>query len=180
MTVFLEMREVTFEARGRDGIVQARELGFVNGLAGGFPASQPGVGDEVAPLLIAIDRVLRREARQDAEGVERHIGVCGMEFAQISAERGNLPVCDGFLACGEQAAIEQLVDRQDSGFFARQRRHEPRADALGIAWLRVVIAKLAGRRHDVRTRELPRIDDELPAGRSAVERHEHDGIARCG
>ena len=85
-----------------------------------------------------------------------------------------------FLAGRQQSAVEQLVNGEEDGvglaclYFLEQ----PAAHALRVAGLRVVVLQLVRRRHDLRAADAPRIDDELAAGRAAVERHEDDMVLR--
>ena len=178
--VLLEVREVAREARGRDLRLEGGEFRFVDGQPCSLSAGEARVGHDVAPLVVAVNRVLRRQPRQDAEGIDGHGGIRRVELVQEGEEFLDFLGRGLFLAGRQQAAVEQLVDGEEDGvslaclYFLEQ----PAAHALRVAGLRVVVLQLVWRRHDLRAADASRIDDELAAGRAAVERHEHDMVLR--
>ena len=178
--VLPEVCEVALQACGRDLRLEGGEFRFVDGQPCSLSAGEARVGHDVAPLVVAVDRVLRRQSRQDAEGVDGHGGIGFVELAQEGEELLDLCRRRLLLAGRQQAAVEQLVDGEEDGV-DRSLGHfleQPAAHGLRVAGLRVVVLQLVWRRHDLRAADAARVDDELAAWRAAVERHEDDMMRR--
>ena len=176
--VLVEMALVGGEACIGDLRAQAVALGRIDGEARGLSADEAGVGDEHAPFLVAVDGVLRREARQDAEGIDAGRRLRSVERAQIGDERVLRRLRRRVLARGEQAAVEELVDGEEHGVAGRDGLLEPGAKPRCVAGRGVVVHERTGRRHDVAPRDAAERGDVGAAGRAAVERHEEHASLR--
>ena len=88
--IFAEMSKIACKARRRYLVFQLREFFLIYGEAGGLAARKSGIRHDVAPFVVSIYRVLRRQARQDAEGVNRHVGMALMKFLKIAQKLFNL------------------------------------------------------------------------------------------
>lgn len=113
--ILCKVREVTREARGRNLRLERGELFLVDGQARRLAADEARVGHDVAPLVVAVNRVLRRQARQDAEGVDGHGGIRRVELVEEGEEFLDFRGRCLLLAGRQQAAVEQLVDGEEDG-----------------------------------------------------------------
>ena len=74
-----------------------------------------------------------------------------------------------FLPGSQKPAVQQLVDGDNDGRGILKVLREPFPHALGVAGQGIVVLQFAGGHGDFKARNLAAADDELAAGRAAIE-----------
>jgi len=176
--VIAEMGKVFLHAFGGNAGGEGFDFPCVHGKPCGLTSDKTGIRYKIPALLIAVDRVLGGEAREDAESVDGDMGMLRVKLAQEGKKPSDIFGGDFFFAGGKEPSEEHLVNGENDGMGAADLLPEPVLQTLGIARLGIVVLQFRGRDNDIIVRNLACVDHELTAGGTPVQRDEKDAGGR--